>query len=96
MILAAPAGEALEPVLSLRDISVTFGGVKALQDVSFEVLPGEVRYRLLVLDELEAQRGDLAFERREALNFADARGDSCFARALGDRIVEVGRIENDR
>jgi simple sugar transport system ATP-binding protein len=42
MILAAPAGEALEPVLSLRNISVTFGGVKALQDVSFEVLPGEV------------------------------------------------------
>jgi len=31
------------PVLSLRNISVTFGGVKALQDVSFEVLPGEVQ-----------------------------------------------------
>ena len=31
------------PVLSLRNVSVTFGGVKALQDVSFEVLPGEVQ-----------------------------------------------------
>jgi simple sugar transport system ATP-binding protein len=31
------------PVLSLRNINVTFGGVKALQDVSFEVLPGEVQ-----------------------------------------------------
>src|SRR5215212_5258531 len=30
-------------VLSLRDVSVTFGGVKALQNVSFEVLPGEVQ-----------------------------------------------------
>src|SRR5215212_9021450 len=30
-------------VLSLRDVSVTFGGVKALQDVNFEVLPGEVQ-----------------------------------------------------
>ena len=33
----------LTPVLSLRNISVTFGGVKALQDVGFEVLPGEVQ-----------------------------------------------------
>src|SRR4051794_7724134 len=33
----------LPPVLSLRNISVSFGGVKALQDVSFEVLPGEVQ-----------------------------------------------------
>jgi simple sugar transport system ATP-binding protein len=31
------------PLLSLRNISVTFGGVKALQDVSFEVLPGEIQ-----------------------------------------------------
>src|SRR4029453_1505325 len=31
------------PVLSLRNVSVTFGGVRALQDVSFEVLPGEVQ-----------------------------------------------------
>jgi simple sugar transport system ATP-binding protein len=32
-----------EPILSLRNVSVTFGGVKALQDVGFEVLPGEVQ-----------------------------------------------------
>ena len=31
------------PVLSLRHVSVTFGGVQALQDVGFEVLPGEVQ-----------------------------------------------------
>src|SRR5215210_8079511 len=31
------------PVLTLRNVSVTFGGVKALQEVSFEVLPGEVQ-----------------------------------------------------
>ena len=38
-----PATQDLTPVLSLRNISVTFGGVKALQDVGFEVLPGEVQ-----------------------------------------------------
>ena len=31
------------PVLSLRNVSMNFGGVKALQDVGFEVLPGEVQ-----------------------------------------------------
>lgn len=31
------------PVLSLSRVNVTFGGVKALQDVGFEVLPGEVQ-----------------------------------------------------
>ena len=31
------------PVLSLSNVNVTFGGVKALQDVGFEVLPGEVQ-----------------------------------------------------
>ena len=30
-------------ILSLRNISVSFGGVRALDDVSFEVLPGEVQ-----------------------------------------------------
>ena len=34
---------ATPPILSLRNVSVTFGGVKALQEVSFEVLPGEVQ-----------------------------------------------------
>jgi simple sugar transport system ATP-binding protein len=43
MSVAAPATEDPIPVLSLRNISVTFGGIKALQDVSFEVLPGEVQ-----------------------------------------------------
>ena len=33
---------ALKPLLSLHNINMTFGGVKALKDVSFEVLPGEV------------------------------------------------------
>ena len=31
------------PVLSLRNVNVTFGGVKALRNVGFEVLPGEVQ-----------------------------------------------------
>ncbi len=31
-----------EPLLSLRNINMTFGGVKALKNVSFDVLPGEV------------------------------------------------------
>jgi simple sugar transport system ATP-binding protein len=31
-----------KPLLSLRDINITFGGVKALRNVSFEVRPGEV------------------------------------------------------
>ena len=43
MSLAASTGADAVPVLSMRNVSVTFGGVKALQDVSFEVLPGEVQ-----------------------------------------------------
>ncbi|TIX98349.1 MAG: ATP-binding cassette domain-containing protein, partial [Mesorhizobium sp.] len=35
-------GAASRPLLSLRNINMTFGGVKALKNVSFEVLPGEV------------------------------------------------------
>ncbi len=31
-----------EPLLSLKNIKVTFGGVRALKGVSFEVMPGEV------------------------------------------------------
>jgi len=42
MAVPAPQFEPT-PVLSLQNVSVTFGGVKALQDVSFEVLPGEVQ-----------------------------------------------------
>jgi simple sugar transport system ATP-binding protein len=43
MIIAAPALNEQMPVLSLSNANVTFGGIKALQDVSFEVLPGEVQ-----------------------------------------------------
>ncbi|MEO6014374.1 MAG: sugar ABC transporter ATP-binding protein [Devosia sp.] len=43
MTAMAAARQDSPPVLSLRNISVTFGGVKALQDVGFEVLPGEVQ-----------------------------------------------------
>lgn len=43
MSVAATVLQDPTPVLSIRNISVTFGGVKALQDVSFEVLPGEVQ-----------------------------------------------------
>src|SRR3954464_13304609 len=43
MSVAASAPLEPKPVLSLQNVSVTFGGVKALQDVSFEVLPGEVQ-----------------------------------------------------
>jgi simple sugar transport system ATP-binding protein len=43
MAVPAPQFEEPTPVLSLQNVSVTFGGVKALQDVSFEVLPGEVQ-----------------------------------------------------
>jgi simple sugar transport system ATP-binding protein len=43
MSVAATLLQDPTPVLSLRNVSVTFGGVKALQDVSFEVLPGEVQ-----------------------------------------------------
>ncbi len=43
MNIAAVATAGQVPVLALENISVTFGGIKALQDVSFEVLPGEVQ-----------------------------------------------------
>jgi len=38
----APAGRAEVPVLELEDISLSFGGVKALHDISFDVRAGEV------------------------------------------------------
>ncbi|MCF3643111.1 sugar ABC transporter ATP-binding protein [Rhizobium sp. TRM95111] len=42
--MASPAGGAgvERPLLSLKNINMTFGGVRALRDVSFEVRPGEV------------------------------------------------------
>lgn len=43
MATAQPgAAPAPRPLLSLSDVSVTFGGVTALKGVSFEVMPGEV------------------------------------------------------
>ena len=38
----ATAGGGERPLLSLRDINMTFGGVRALKNVSFDVRPGEV------------------------------------------------------
>jgi simple sugar transport system ATP-binding protein len=43
MSVAASTLQNQTQVLSLSNVSVTFGGVKALQNVSFEVLPGEVQ-----------------------------------------------------
>lgn len=42
MSQAEIASDGTRPLLSLRDINITFGGVRALKDVSFEVRPGEV------------------------------------------------------
>ncbi|RVP92522.1 sugar ABC transporter ATP-binding protein, partial [Sinorhizobium meliloti] len=39
---SASAASTDKPLLSLRNINMTFGGVKALKNVSFEVQPGEV------------------------------------------------------
>ena len=38
----ATAGGGETPLLALRDINMTFGGVRALKNVSFDVRPGEV------------------------------------------------------
>jgi simple sugar transport system ATP-binding protein len=38
----ATAGGGEKPLLALRDINMTFGGVRALKNVSFDVRPGEV------------------------------------------------------
>ncbi|CAN7576329.1 sugar ABC transporter ATP-binding protein [Pararhizobium sp. LjRoot255] len=38
----AIVGSGQKPLLSLRNINMTFGGVRALKNVSFDVLPGEV------------------------------------------------------
>ena len=43
MSVAATATPERLPVLSLHHVSVTFGGVRALQGVDFEVLPGEIQ-----------------------------------------------------
>lgn len=40
--LNAPAEPARAPLLSVQNVSVHFEGVKALSDVSFDVLPGEL------------------------------------------------------
>ena len=42
MSTASDEGERARPLLSLRGINMTFGGVRALKNVSFEVMPGEV------------------------------------------------------
>jgi len=42
----APSGAAAEPLLDLRAISKSFPGVRALQDVSFSVWPGEIHMLL--------------------------------------------------
>jgi branched-chain amino acid transport system ATP-binding protein len=40
---AAPAGPASgEPLLAMRDVSIRFGGVVALDGVSFDIRPGEI------------------------------------------------------
>ena len=43
MSASATGQQSSVPILSMRGISVSFGGVRALDDVSFEVLPGEVQ-----------------------------------------------------
>lgn len=42
MTVLARVDDGQKPLLSLRNINMTFGGVKALRNVRFEVLPGEV------------------------------------------------------
>jgi simple sugar transport system ATP-binding protein len=42
MTIATDQGRTARPLLSLRAINMTFGGVRALNDVSFDVMPGEV------------------------------------------------------
>ncbi|HWJ09876.1 MAG TPA: ATP-binding cassette domain-containing protein, partial [Nocardioides sp.] len=37
-----PAAQTPEPVIEMRDISITFGSVRALDGVSLRLLPGEV------------------------------------------------------
>ena len=44
--LAAPPAVPATPILELKGISKTFPGVKALDDVSFAVWPGEVHMLL--------------------------------------------------
>ena len=38
----APVSVGTRPVLSVRDVSKSFGGIKAVQGVSFDVYPGEI------------------------------------------------------
>ncbi|MCZ2291833.1 MAG: ATP-binding cassette domain-containing protein, partial [Burkholderiales bacterium] len=40
--MSAAAGTTAAPLLSVREISVHFGGVRAVDGVSFDVQPGEV------------------------------------------------------
>ncbi len=42
MNTATDQGVQARPLLSLRGINMTFGGVQALKNVSFDVMPGEV------------------------------------------------------
>jgi branched-chain amino acid transport system ATP-binding protein len=37
-----PEGSGAAPILSVRDLSLRFGGVKALAGVSFDVAPGSI------------------------------------------------------
>jgi branched-chain amino acid transport system ATP-binding protein len=39
---AGPASGSAEPLLSMRNVTIRFGGVVALDDVSFDIRPGEI------------------------------------------------------
>src|SRR5215472_8948708 len=40
--MAAPSSSTGSPLLSVRDVSVRFGGIVALDGVTFDVFPGEI------------------------------------------------------
>src|SRR5215475_13774715 len=42
MSMAGPSSSTGSPLLSVRDVSVRFGGIVALDGVTFDVFPGEI------------------------------------------------------
>lgn len=80
MIAAGDTGERLgsgQPVLSVRNMSKSFGGIRAVNDVSFDVAPGEILGLIgpngsgkstlfnCILGQLKPDHGKVAVEGRE-------------------------------
>jgi branched-chain amino acid transport system ATP-binding protein len=89
--------QAVEPILSVRDLSVSFGGIRAVDGTSFDVWPGEIvgvigpngAGKTTVFDLMSgftpAERGSITLNGRDITNLsASARAELGLGRSFQD------------